>query len=254
MGVRPGPDSPMSPGCFGVELTATDEVGQSNVRYGAAMEPPIELPINEHVVVGVFQDAKAARRAVEALRDAGIDESAVSFVCRDEGIPRESVEGQFTEEVVDEVEDGLVEGALVGTAAGGLAGLLAGALGSVIPGVGPVVGTGIWAAIAGAMGADATMGLMLGGMRKMWELTYRDAVTEGRALVSVHSDDVEVVERAEAVIRRLGPLRLDHFDEGGEILHEHVEPANDRVRAAPKWPSRSLDSGAARHGNRCRSR
>lgn len=132
-------------------------------------------------------------------------------------------EGALTEEVIDGVGDAATEGALVGAAVGGLAGLLAGALSFVIPGIGPVVGAGLWAAIAGAMGAGATLGLMLGGMRKMWELTFREAVLEGRALVSVHSDDVEVVERAEAVLRRLGPVRLDHFDEGGERLHEHVE-------------------------------
>jgi len=127
--------------------------------------------------------------------------------------------------VIDEVGRTAAESALVGAAAGGMVGLLAGALSFAIPGIGPVFGTGIWAAaITSGAGAGATLGLMLTGMRKMWELMYRDAVAEGRVLVSVHSDDAGMVERAETVLRGLRPLRLDHFDEGGEVAHEYVEP------------------------------
>ena len=188
----------------------------------------MSLLTDEHMIVGVFEDTAAARRAVDALREAGIPESAISILCRDRAAAREAMGLEPLDEddtVIDEVGSTAVESALVGAAAGGTVGLLAGALSFAVPGIGPVLGTGIWAAaIAGAAGAGATLGLMLRGMRKMWELMYRDAVAEGRVLVSVHSDDAATVERAEAVLRNLRPLRLDHFDEGGEVAHEYVEP------------------------------
>lgn len=182
------------------------------------------LPIDQHIVVGLFQDVDAARRAVEALREAGVPESATSLLSRDDPEARETMGLEPVDDddtVIDEVGGVATKRAVVGAAVGGMVGLLAGALSFAIPGIGPVVGTGFWAAaLASGLGAGATLGLMVGGMRKMWEMMYRDAVAEGRVLVSVHSDDSEVVERAEAVLRRMHPLRLDHFDEGGELTHE----------------------------------
>lgn len=134
--------------------------------------------------------------------------------------------------VMEEVTDGAAEGALAGAAVGGTLGLLAGALSFGIPGIGPMLGTGIWAALAAGLGGGVALGLMIGGMRTMWELAYRDAVAQGRALVSVHSVDADVVERAEAVLRRMGPLRVDHFDEGGELVHEHVDVPREGRGAA----------------------
>ena len=36
----------------------------------------------------------------------------------------------------------------------------------------------------------------VGGTRKVWETTYRDAVADGRVLVSVRSEDPDIVEQA----------------------------------------------------------
>jgi hypothetical protein len=182
----------------------------------------------EQVVVGVFEDDDVAFRAIDALREAGIDSLTISFLGRDRPEARNAMglESSDKDEVTalfDPVAAGAAEGALVGSTFGAVAGLLVGAVSLAVPGIGPALATGLWGPLTGAIAGGAT-GLMLGGMRKVWELTYRDALSEGRALVSVHSDDAGTVERAEAILRRLGPLRLDHFDEGGELLHEHVEP------------------------------
>jgi hypothetical protein len=194
------------------------------------MKSPVNPPLTEHAVVGVFEDGEAARRALDALRDARIPPTVVSLLCRDGREVRQAMGLPWSEDptpVVDEVAEGAAEGALVGAAVGGVLGLLAGAVAFAIPGIGPVVGTGIWAAVTAGLAGGATLGLMVGGMRKVWETTYRDAVAEGRVLVSVHSEDPDIVEQAEKVLRQMGPLRLDHFDEGGELLHEHVELPRD---------------------------
>jgi hypothetical protein len=194
------------------------------------MPSPVNPPLTEHVVVGVFADGDAARRAIEALCEAGIPPTTISLLWRDGREAREAMGLDWAGDpspIMDEVAGGAAEGALAGAAVGGILGLLAGAIAFAIPGVGPVVGTGIWSAVTAGLAGGATVGLMVGGMRKVWETTYRDAVAEGRALVSVHSEEPDIVEQAEKVLRQVGPLRLDHFDEGGELLHEHVEPPRD---------------------------
>ena len=101
----------------------------------------------EHIIVGVFEDPAAARRAVDALREAGIPESATSILCRDRAEAREAMGLEPLEDddtVIDEVGGTAAESALVGAAVGGMVGLLAGALSFAIPGIGPVLGTGIW--------------------------------------------------------------------------------------------------------------
>jgi hypothetical protein len=190
------------------------------------MKSPVIPPLTEHAVVGVFEDGEAARRALDALRDAGIPPIVVSLLWRDGREVRQALGLAWSEDptpVLDEVAAGAAGGALAGAAVGGLLGFLAGAVAFAVPGIGPVVGTGIWAAMTAGLAGGATLGLMVGGMRKVWETTYRDAVAGGRVLVSVQSEDPDIVEQAETVLRRMGPLRLDHFDEGGELLHEHVE-------------------------------
>jgi hypothetical protein len=189
------------------------------------MKAPVNPPLTEHAVIAVFQDPEAARRALDALQEAGIYPPAVSLLCRDRQEVRDAMalESEEVPSIMDEVAGGAAEGALAGAAVGGILGALAGAVSFAIPGIGPVIGTGIWAAVAAGLAGGATVGMMVGGMRKMWEQAYRDAVAEGRALVGVHSEDADMVERAETVLRRMGPLRLDPFDEGGELVHEHVE-------------------------------
>jgi hypothetical protein len=182
----------------------------------------------EQAVVGVFENEDAALRAIDALREAGIDSVTISFLGRDRPEARKAMALQSSEKdeptaLFDPVAAGAAEGALVGSTLGTVAGLLVGAISFAIPGIGPALATGLWGPLTGAIAGGAT-GLMVGGMRKIWEMTYRDALSDGRALVSVHNDDTDTIERAEAELRRLGPLRLDHFDEGGELIHEHVEP------------------------------
>lgn len=162
-----------------------------------------------HNVVAVFAGEEAARRAVEAVHGAGITAEQVSIVGR-------YAEGEGEDEGAAVTNQMLVGGAK-GSAAGGLAGLVAGALVLAVPGVGAVLGAGVLAGAIGGAAAGATAGALWGGFSRMWDMTYRDLVQEGRVLVAVHTDDEAEAARAIRLLQDAGPDRLDEFDRRGEV-------------------------------------
>ncbi len=95
-------------------------------------------------IIRVYDEPSDAGAVVQALRKAGVAESDISLLTRDDRVT------------------GAAKGAEIGAALGGLAGLLTG-LGLVaIPGIGPVVATGWLAATAAGAAAGGLAGGALG--------------------------------------------------------------------------------------------
>jgi hypothetical protein len=162
-----------------------------------------------HNVVAVFADEERARSAVDALRGTGIDAEQLSVVGR-------RAEGESVEEGA-KVTNQMLMGGAKGSAVGGLAGLTAGALVLAVPGVGAVLGAGVLAGAVGGAAAGATAGALWGGFSRMWDMTYRDLVQEGRVLVAVHTDDEAEAAHATRLMHDAGCDRLDHLDARGEV-------------------------------------
>lgn len=162
-----------------------------------------------HNIVAVFGDEESARRAVEAVRDAGIPAERLSVVGR-------VAEGESLDEGAAVTNQMLVGGAK-GSGVGALAGLVAGALVLAVPGVGAVLGAGVLAGAIGGAAAGATAGALWGGFSRMWDMTYRDLVQEGRVLVAVHTDDKSEAARATRLLQEAGADRLDDLDSRGEV-------------------------------------
>ena len=116
--------------------------------------------MNNNLITAVFDGRAEAERAAAELRSAGVPDSALSVIARQEG-----VEGNFgdadTTEVGDKTE-GLLKGALGGGAVGALLGIAA----LAIPGVGPLVAAGAIAssAIPSAAAIGAGAGAIAGGL------------------------------------------------------------------------------------------
>lgn len=111
-----------------------------------------------NVVSAVFGDEAAAGRAVDALRNLGVEDRALSVVSR------QAVEVPATEAASAEAAEvhpvvAAVDGAGVGAAVGALFGLVAAA----IPGVGPFVTAGALAQVLGAAAGSAASGAIVGG-------------------------------------------------------------------------------------------
>lgn len=159
---------------------------------------------------------------MQALQLRGIDAANISLLGRaaeDAAVDQETTsrDGRIVEEVAKKTAGGAVAGGAVG----GIAGVLAGLAAFAIPGIGPAIGTGLWVAGLGGATLGGGIGGMVGGVSAInagqaWELTYH--VKEGRALVGVHADDPEVVDRALEVLEEHKPLEMGRFDENGRRI------------------------------------
>ena len=158
-----------------------------------------------NVVSAVFDNREEARRAVTALRSAGIPEKAISLV------------GRPDDDEIHDDEDGASKGSVAGVVAGGgVAGALLGVAALAIPGVGPLVAAGAIAAsaipTAAAIGAAAgATGGAIARMLSDHEVEVRDAeyyedhISRGGIFVSVDTRLAEgTAESAQIILERCG--------------------------------------------------
>jgi hypothetical protein len=142
------------------------------------------------VTAGVFPGYAEARRAVEALRQAGFRNDQIGVIGPDDrasGVPP-------AEPTDDSPATRAGEGAGLGAAAGGLAGLGLGtavAVGLISP-LGPVVAGGTLVALIASTGGGAAVGAALGAMAALGlpedEANWYAAEAEaGRVVVTVHA-------------------------------------------------------------------
>lgn len=162
----------------------------------------------------LYDDLAEARRAVEALQNAGFSDSEVSIVSR-------AGDGTVTDERTQ--SSGAVTGAEVGGAVGVGAGILT-ALGVMaIPGIGPLVGAGMLATTI----VTGTGGVLAGGL--VGALTdfgideadadvYAEGIRRGSSLVTVTTSDDRLSE-ADGILRQYAPVdtvrRRDEYAQAG---------------------------------------
>ena len=152
--------------------------------------------MRENLVSAVFDSQTEAERAVSQLRSAGVNDSAVSIIAKNEG--RASQTDGSGEAVGDVVSK---------TALGAGAGTLLGIAALAIPGVGPLVAAGAIAsaAIPGAALTGAAVGAAAGGLAGLLNDHgveredadyYEQRVNQGGVFVSVDTSDAGVSTQA----------------------------------------------------------
>src|SRR3954468_17736158 len=161
-----------------------------------------------NTVVCMTQDREQAEKIVEALREGNFSSTGISVVLPDVA-PSQSL--QPVED--NKSAEGAAIGAGTGGVIGGVLGWLAGIGALALPGIGPLLAAGpIVAAISG-VAVGGTVGGLAGGLTGLGfsddEVNrYLGRIKEGHALVAVHSDDANELERARQ-------LFIQH---GGEIV------------------------------------
>lgn len=157
-------------------------------------------------VSAMFDTQAEAERAVADLRAAGVDDSALSVIVRNEGT---TTARDGTGEVTDEHHENVARGILGGGALGAGLGVLA----LAIPGVGPLVAAGAIAAsaIPGAMAIGAAAGAAAGTFNETLKdhgvsdedvSYYGEHLSGGGVLVTVSGSAAN--ERARDILRRSG--------------------------------------------------
>lgn len=158
-------------------------------------------------VVGVFDDRRDARLAVEHLQSRGFEGKQIGVVSRDE-------EDRTPAEPHDYAGEGAVAGAVTGIGVGGLwaVGIAAG----VLPAIGPALAGGALASILLSAATAGTAGSLLGaligiGIPEDEARNYETHVSAGRTIVTVQ--DEGRFSEAASILR----------DHGGSINVEDTE-------------------------------
>src|SRR5688572_28375668 len=158
----------------------------------------------------LYDDPKAAHRAVMDLEAAGIPSRDISIVASNADNWYDGSSKKMSRKVdrdadnTDDRAEGAGVGAGIGAALGGAAGLLAGLGVMAIPGLGPVVAAGWLAATAtGAVAGGATGGIIgaltQSGVSKSDAEVYAEGVRRGGTLVSAKVPDGQRA-RCEAIL------------------------------------------------------
>lgn len=176
-----------------------------------------------HNVTAAFRDLERASEAIGALRQEGLEDDQLSVLGRpvEQGLAV-NPEHATGEPLGGDVAKQTAAGTAAGTAVGGVLGALGTVAVASIPGVGLVAGTGaLIGAIAGG-GLGGTVGAIVEGESALrssagWAHTFQ-AIQDGAVVVGVHSEDPEVVDRAEQLLTGLSPMDVTRVDDRG---HRH---------------------------------
>ena len=148
-------------------------------------------------VIGRFQDADKAERAVEDLKREGFSDRDVSLVAKD---PRTGKIEKHTAGQGGHGHDSVWDGTAIGAGVGAGAGLLATAGLLVIPGIGPILALGPLAATLGMGAAGGLAGAFIDwGVPANEGHRLQQDVERGEAIVLVDSPKSD---RAADILRR----------------------------------------------------
>jgi hypothetical protein len=179
---------------------------------------------NRHVIAS-FADVQEARGVARRLCRAK-DCSRVRLMIRKSG---PVTEGESPEELAD-----MDIKWLAGAVAGGLKGVSIGAV------LGAVVGTILW--LSGAASAALSFALAIpigavfggwalaitGAFGKTWDMSYRDAATDGEAVVAVDTDDAAVADSAFTLLVHTDAQVVEEFERGERLRLETGAGADKR--------------------------
>lgn len=144
----------------------------------------------ERVMIGVFESAGDARRAIEDLRDAKFSDRSIGLLTHDkEGDPDVR---SFREMEGNRAGVGAAVGAAAGAGGGALWAL--GIAAGFLPAIGPVIAGGLLAALAASAASGAAAGVLVGtlvglGVTDEEAAFYDDEFKKGRTIVVVQGDD-----------------------------------------------------------------
>jgi hypothetical protein len=155
-------------------------------------------------VYALYGNRSSLEYAVGVLAERGFRQEDVSVL-----LPENLGNKDLVTEKNSKSPEGAMTGGATGGVVGGALGWLVGIGALAIPGLGPFIAAGpIIAALAG-VGAGAALGGVAGGliglgMPEFEAKRYEGRVKSGGSLISVHCDNDEWADKAEAILRETG--------------------------------------------------
>src|SRR5688572_27913815 len=158
----------------------------------------------KRAVYGIVQTSEQAEVVVNKLRESGFTGNDISVLFPDKQGTRD-----FAHEKNTKAPEGAAAGGVTGMGVGAILGWLAGIGSLAIPGVGPFIAAGpIMAALGGAAiggAAGGLVGALVGlGIPEYEAKLYDGKIRGGNALVSVHTEDSDELDRAKKIFEGNG--------------------------------------------------
>lgn len=174
------------------------------------------LTYARHNVVAVYRDLETAETAARELRDQGLPNEKISLRSRSPTDDPDVRRVEPASEATTRRRDAAVAGSVFKKIA-------------VLSAAGAVIGGGLGFAIALLFGASALItwiagvvgavtGSVIGGVWGGIFASMGEAQREKGVAVGVHSDARDEVENAATILRRWGPVRIDHYDAEGRRM------------------------------------
>jgi uncharacterized protein (TIGR02271 family) len=192
-------------------------------------------------VVGVFEDTAEARRAIEALKEAGFTGEHISVLAPDRDDTR-----AVAEETGTRAGEDAAKGAVAGGILGGLGGWLVGIGALAIPGVGPLLAAGAFATALGGAAIGAGVGAIAGalvgmGVPQEHAEYYEGEVKSGRTLVTVSADGR--YDEAQRLLRDYGAYDVESRGAAGARSAAPASVVDVAERSAADGESRPASDG-----------
>lgn len=164
-------------------------------------------------VFALARDQIHAESLISQLRAAGFSNQDISVLLSDPNQTR-----QLAHEKHTKAPEGGTTGGIAGGVIGGILGWLAGAGAITLAGMGPLLAAGPIMAALGGAGVGGAVGGLVGvlvgmGMPEYEAKLYEGKLREGRALMSVHTDDSEEASRAKEIFERGGAEQISTSSE-----------------------------------------
>ena len=180
----------------------------------------MEMTNDDHkAVFGIYETRGAVENGVERLKREGFSSAEISVL-----LPEAGGSENFAHEKATKAPEGATTGAGTGLVIGGALGWLVGIGALAIPGVGPFIAAGPIIALMAGAGTGAALGGIAGGLIGMgipeYEAKrYETFVKDGGILLSVHTANANLIDRAELALKETGARDISSTSEVMDDRH-----------------------------------
>ena len=165
------------------------------------------------VVFGIYSNRTSVENGVDRLKSEGFSNSEISVL-----MPEKGASERFAHEKSTKAPEGATAGAGTGLVVGGTLGWLVGIGMLAVPGVGPLIAAGPIVALLAGAGTGAAVGGITGGLIGLgipeYEAKrYESFIKEGGILLSVHTGNSDMIEKAKVALKETGAKDISSTSE-----------------------------------------
>lgn len=175
---------------------------------------------DQKAVFGIYSSQAKVEAGVERLKTEGFLNTDISVL-----MPDKAGSQKFAHDNSTKAPEGATAGAGTGLVIGGTLGWLVGIGALAIPGFGPLIAAGPIVALLAGAGTGAALGGIAGGLVGLgipeYEAKrYANYVNEGGILLSVHTGNSDLVDKAKRILEETGATDISS---NGEVTADRTK-------------------------------